>query len=428
MSEQLKIYLPISCNGSGDGKTGWAMAMATAFNGRYIQMQVMSGSHADRACNNMANAFLETDCDVMGIIDIDTEGFTERDIARVVAHFARGVRAVWGIYPKKQDDTPPCINTWPEVPPPDGYGLVNVRRAGRGFLFVHRSVFEALKEENGGPAIRYHNHGKIEWRFFHSGVVFGDYSTITKDAEGQDALDADGFKMGEWISEDWMFCEDIRHFLGIPTLVDTGIVLAHIGSKTYRFPPERVVQTNPSVKTWQDIHGWFDYEDLYRRLVNEVPDGGAFAEVGCWMGRSLAAFDAFAQESRKTIQIHAVDTFQGEPANDAHRALLFAHGGSVESVFRGNMETLGVSANVIVGDSAMAATMFADAALDAAFIDADHSEEAVLKDIHAWLPKVKPGGILCGHDFDEPGVLKAVFRAGLDVEEVGRCWVYRKPL
>ena len=45
-----------------------------------------------------------------------------------------------------------------------------------------------------------------------------------------------------------------------------------------------------------------------------------------------------------------------------------------------------------------AARIMRDAAFDLVFIDADHSYAATLQDIRAWLPKVKPGGTLCGHD------------------------------
>ncbi|MDE2010325.1 MAG: class I SAM-dependent methyltransferase [Candidatus Omnitrophica bacterium] len=36
--------------------------------------------------------------------------------------------------------------------------------------------------------------------------------------------------------------------------------------------------------------------------------------------------------------------------------------------------------------------------LDIVFLDADHRYSSVMKDIAAWFPTVKPGGILCGHD------------------------------
>lgn len=47
---------------------------------------------------------------------------------------------------------------------------------------------------------------------------------------------------------------------------------------------------------------------------------------------------------------------------------------------------------------------FKDGSLDFVYIDADHSYEAVKQDIDVWLPKVKVGGVLGGHDF-YPGKL-----------------------
>lgn len=37
--------------------------------------------------------------------------------------------------------------------------------------------------------------------------------------------------------------------------------------------------------------------------------------------------------------------------------------------------------------------------IDWVFIDGDHSYEGCMKDLRAWYPMVKPGGVLCGHDY-----------------------------
>ena len=67
-------------------------------------------------------------------------------------------------------------------------------------------------------------------------------------------------------------------------------------------------------------------------------------------------------------------------------------------------------------DSVEASKMFNDGSLDFVYIDADHSESAVREDIRAWLPKVKLGGIICGHDFhNHCGVIKPVVEVALDV-------------
>lgn len=60
-------------------------------------------------------------------------------------------------------------------------------------------------------------------------------------------------------------------------------------------------------------------------------------------------------------------------------------------------------------DSLEACQEFADESLDYVFIDADHEYLPVLKDIRAWLPKVKFGGYLMGHDYKSDYNLGVVF-------------------
>ncbi len=46
-----------------------------------------------------------------------------------------------------------------------------------------------------------------------------------------------------------------------------------------------------------------------------------------------------------------------------------------------------------------AAKQVPDRSLDVAYIDGNHLREHVLADIAAWIPKVKVGGVISGHDF-----------------------------
>jgi len=49
-----------------------------------------------------------------------------------------------------------------------------------------------------------------------------------------------------------------------------------------------------------------------------------------------------------------------------------------------------------------------DGSLDAIFVDGDHSYNAVKEDLHAWWPKLRVGGTLCGDDYWMSDVAKAV--------------------
>jgi predicted O-methyltransferase YrrM len=50
-------------------------------------------------------------------------------------------------------------------------------------------------------------------------------------------------------------------------------------------------------------------------------------------------------------------------------------------------------------DSQTSADLFPDEYFDFIFIDADHSYEAVIRDIESWWPKIKKGGMFAGDDF-----------------------------
>jgi hypothetical protein len=59
----------------------------------------------------------------------------------------------------------------------------------------------------------------------------------------------------------------------------------------------------------------------------------------------------------------------------------------------------GQRASVLRLDSVTAAQTFENHSLDVVYIDAEHTFDAVVRDIQAWAPKIRPGGLLCGHDY-----------------------------
>ncbi len=57
-----------------------------------------------------------------------------------------------------------------------------------------------------------------------------------------------------------------------------------------------------------------------------------------------------------------------------------------------------------------AAKLYDDDSVDGIYIDADHSGKGVTRDIKAWFPKVRPGGVIAGHDWGYGGIKVAIIK------------------
>lgn len=183
---------------------------------------------------------------------------------------------------------------------------------------------------------------------------------------------------------------------------------------------------------YHEIPGWFTDHNFYRKMVREAADGAHFVEVGSWVGRSAKFMVTEIANSHKQIRFDAVDHFQGSASEGEAfmRAEAAAAGGTVRPVFERNMGQLLPFVNIVQLSSEEAARTYRDNSLDFVFIDAGHSEEEVFNDIVAWLPKVKVGGVLSGHDFSGawPGVERAVRRVFADNFEFvpPMSWMHRR--
>ena len=129
---------------------------------------------------------------------------------------------------------------------------------------------------------------------------------------------------------------------------------------------------------------WFDYENVYRDAVNSAKDGAVFVEVGSWKGKSAAFMAVEIINSGKKIQFYSIDDW--------------SLGGTKEEFYK-NIEPVKEYIGVIDSISWEAARIFADNSIDFCFLDGAHDYDGVKKDISAFMPKVKIGGIMAGHDY-----------------------------
>lgn len=153
--------------------------------------------------------------------------------------------------------------------------------------------------------------------------------------------------------------------------------------------------------------------NLYSQIVAYAKRFGChFVEVGCFRGASAAAMCVEIVNSGKKIKFDCIDIWQDEQDYE---------------FFLKNLDTVKSHFNSIRMPSIEAATLYSDESLDFVCIDASHDYEDIKADINAWLPKIRPGGILAGDDYLFPGVYKAVNEAFPKYRGTSYTWVYRKP-
>ena len=202
------------------------------------------------------------------------------------------------------------------------------------------------------------------------------------------------------------------------------------------------------VLTWQDVPGYFDFGDVYSEAVARVTNGAHFVEIGTLLGRSACFMAAAIRDSGKQITFDAIDACEHvfNEAGDRIMWLVSADRNANTSrslwgalLAQGNQYRaaryciqcagFGDSINLIPLSGQESVARYADFSLDFVFIDAEHTYKDTVELLRLYLPKLKTGGVLAGHDYNRrwPGVIQAVAEVLGTVETQGDCFIYRKP-
>lgn len=150
---------------------------------------------------------------------------------------------------------------------------------------------------------------------------------------------------------------------------------------------------------------FFNYDSFYAAMAAK-PDFVFFVEVGVYLGESLSFLHKELLKRGTPFQLYGIDRWEKVSETDYGRVV-----GKEIREFAENRFANAPSVFLFQDDSAQAAKRFRDGTLDFVFIDANHDFDHVIGDIEAWLPKMRKGGIIAGHDYGEPcGVKEAVIK------------------
>jgi cephalosporin hydroxylase len=138
---------------------------------------------------------------------------------------------------------------------------------------------------------------------------------------------------------------------------------------------------------------WWNYRVAIMEMASMLPSGSSVIDIGVNIGSSAMYFCA----SPNIACVTGIDPYGPQDETNVYFT-------------RNILPTLGPKYVFMNRRSDQAYMLWEDDSVNLVCIDGDHSYDAVKKDIQLYLPKVKRGGILCGHDYggNWEGVIRAV--------------------
>ncbi len=146
---------------------------------------------------------------------------------------------------------------------------------------------------------------------------------------------------------------------------------------------------------YNDLFPRNSVKGLYDLIRENIDSTMTMVEVGCFSGVSSELFALHCDE------IYCVDRWIGYAEIDNERVLEAER--RFDEMSRNHYNIFKVKAS-----SEEASQICENKSVDGVYIDASHDYINKKKDIQLWLPKIKSGGFIAGHDIDCGRVRKAV--------------------
>lgn len=177
-----------------------------------------------------------------------------------------------------------------------------------------------------------------------------------------------------------------------------------------------------------EIPGWFDFEEVYLGQIHaaDTKKQSIFVEIGALFGKSTYFMADQILRSGKQIEFFVVDTWEGSPLEPMYHEAVKAHGGSLFGAFASNVQAVATAIKPLRMDSLLAAQWFTDQSVDFTFHDGCHQPDYLREELLRWVPKIRRGGTMAGHDWSWPGLAGAVESVipSCELQVIGNSWLW----
>lgn len=157
-----------------------------------------------------------------------------------------------------------------------------------------------------------------------------------------------------------------------------------------------------------NIPGWMTLNDLtvLEELARQVPENGKIVEIGSLYGRSSACL---AMSALPTVVVYCIDIFRDDDSKNVHdfpEEVYKKHGYPDPNVYMNSYKDFSrnimlkfKNVQMIRARSPYFNGIEVPNDVDMIFIDSEHKNPNDWDNLSYWLPRLKSGGILCGHDY-----------------------------
>ncbi len=137
------------------------------------------------------------------------------------------------------------------------------------------------------------------------------------------------------------------------------------------------------------VPGYMQEDELVEieSIASHVPENGNIVEVGSLFGRSAVAW---GKSCHPSVTVYCVDTFINIMENPSY---------DFYDKFIENTKDIPNITPIRAISPYIFETKLPDVQFDVVFLDTIHTNPIDIDNIRYFLPKIKSGGILCGHDY-----------------------------